>query len=95
MLRAALGFSRKRPAGAPVLSYIHPYDVDAALPREAFLDAHLNPLNRFILNACREKTLPRLARLLGAAERVVTYGDYALAALAGATGGIKARRSVP
>jgi polysaccharide deacetylase family protein (PEP-CTERM system associated) len=70
-------FNRNRKSNRPILSYIHPYDIDTSQKRQAFPDAHLNFINTYFLYLNRDQVFERLTKLIEENKPdVTTYRDY-------------------
>jgi polysaccharide deacetylase family protein (PEP-CTERM system associated) len=68
-------FKLRADAGEPVISYMHPFDIDATQERYAF--PGLNPFFGWLMYRNRDRVLPRLERIFDQGVEVLTYAEYA------------------
>lgn len=68
-------YRRRLSRGGPVVSYLHPYDVDTEDGRFPFPD--LNPFFGWLMYRNRDRVFPRLHSIFAEQAPVVTYRDFA------------------
>jgi len=76
--------ARKRLAtGAPVVSYIHPYDIDDGQERFMHPEIEDSPLYNWLLHFNRGSAIPRSQKLLAMGTRIIPYRDFVADVLEG------------
>jgi peptidoglycan-N-acetylglucosamine deacetylase len=68
-------FEKRLSAGDPVVSYLHPFDVDTHQQRFPFPD--MNAFYGWLMYQKRASVLPRLDRVFAAGAEVMPYAEYA------------------
>ena len=68
-------FQKRSSAGDPVVSYLHPFDVDTQQERFPFPD--MNALYGWLMYQKRGAVLPRLDRVFASGAEVMPYAEYA------------------
>jgi polysaccharide deacetylase family protein (PEP-CTERM system associated) len=68
-------FEKRLSVGDPVVSYLHPFDVDTE--QERFPFPHMNPFYSWLMYQKRGAVLPRLDRIFALGAEVMPYAAYA------------------
>jgi hypothetical protein len=68
-------FEKRLSAGDPIVSYLHPFDIDAQ--QERFPFPEMNAFYGWLMYQKRGAVLPRLDRVFALGAQVVPYAEYA------------------
>ena len=72
----SFGHIKRMSSGLPTTTYFHPFDVDEQQESFCFPEFNGNPFYQWLMGYNRDKTIPRLEKLING-SKCDTYGKYA------------------